>query len=173
MVGNAFTKAEEKGGESILFAQFDFSIEAVMARTPKESKKGAKKNKKSVKKKSKILCENCGKCFSKVSNLNAHIEKVHKGLRWSCHICGKHQVTKHSHLRHYRSQHNNELPVNIDANQRYANSMIDMPEKAKNSIIKELNNQIKAQKVLLKSFRKRLLIKLKENIELKARLNLN
>lgn len=159
--------------------QFSSSNETTMAKNSNKTsakkirKIQAKKIKKSKKKKSKILCENCGSYFSKLSNLNTHIEKVHKGLRWRCHICGKHQVSKHSHLRHYNSLHNNELPANINANQRYADTFIDMPEKAKDSIIQELKEQFKVQQVLVKSYRKKLLARLKENIDLKSRLELD
>lgn len=131
------------------------------------------KSKKGANKKAKVLCESCGKHFSKASNLSAHIEKSHKGLRWRCHICGKRQVSKHSHMRHYQSQHNNELPANIDNNQRYADSFIDMPSKAKESVIESLQNQVDVQQVMLKSFRTRLLTRLKEVIQLKGKLNLD
>lgn len=128
---------------------------------------------KSAKIKSKVLCEICGKHFSKASNLSTHIEKSHKGLRWRCHICSKRQVSKHSHLRHYKYQHNNELPANIDGNQRYADSTIDMPSKAKDSVIQSLKEQIDVQKVMLVSFRERLLTRLEQVIQLKGELKLD
>lgn len=131
------------------------------------------KPKKSAKNKAKVLCETCGKYFSKASNLKTHIEKSHKGLRWRCHICGKRQVSKHSHLRHYKSQHNNELPANINSNQRYADSFIDMPSKAKDSVIQSLKEQIDVQKVMLVSFRERLLTRLEQVIQMKGQLNLD
>lgn len=62
------------------------------------------------------------------------------------------------------------MPTNVDANQRYAAVIIDLPEKAKDATIKTLSEQVEVQKVLLKSFRKRLLAKLKDNIHLKTRL---
>lgn len=45
-----------------------------------------------------------------------------------------------------------------------------MPETTKVAMIKELSEQVKKQKILLKSFRKRLLTTLKENINLKSQL---
>lgn len=136
--------------------------------------KGKKKSKSKPKpKRNNVLCEQCGTYFSKPSNLNSHIEKVHKGLRWRCHICNEDQVSKHSHIRHYESKHKGEVPMNVDVNQRYATVFIDMPEKAKDAIIKDLSEQVKVQKVLLKSFRKRLMTTLKENIHLKGKLTID
>lgn len=117
---------------------------------------------------SKSLCDQCGIYFSKVSNLNTHVEKVHKGLRWRCHLCGEYQVSKYSHVRHYESKHEGALPSNIDFNQRYANTKIDMSEKAKDALIKDLSEEVKKQRVQMKSLLKKLLVTLKENMELKA-----
>lgn len=130
-------------------------------------------SKKGTSSKKTVLCENCGRSFSKTANLNSHIEKVHKGLRWRCHICGQHQASKHSHMRHYQSQHDNQLPANIDLNQRYAHSFVDLPPQAKDSMIKDLKDKVEVQEVLLKSFRKRLMARLKENIVLKCRLGMD
>lgn len=121
----------------------------------------------------KVLCENCGMYFSKKSNLNTHIQKVHKGLRWKCHICGERQVSKHSHIRHYQSKHPNQLPDNINVNQRYASSSIDMPSSAKDEIIEGLQKKVEVQEKLLKSFHNRLTDKLEEIIHLKCRLGIN
>lgn len=133
-------------------------------KNPKKSKPKAKPKGKG--KPNKVLCEQCGMEFSKSSNLNRHIQKVHKGLRWRCHLCAEEQVSKHSHIRHFNSKHEGELPINIDANQRYATVFIDMPERAKDSIIKDLSARNEVHQVLLKSMRKRLLKTLKENIKL-------
>lgn len=143
-----------------------------MTRTKKTGKPKSKSKSKSKQTK-KVLCEHCGNEFSKKSNLNNHIQKIHKGLRWKCHICKEDQVSKHSHIRHYNARHPGELPLNVDVNQRYVGVYKDMPEKAKDSMIKELTQQIEVQKVLLKSFRKRLLATLKSNITLKSRLEID
>lgn len=147
----------------------------VMDRASKNSKrtKTGKKSVKSKKNKTDSLCEICGKSFSKNSNLSSHFKKVHQGLRWRCHLCGADQVSKHSHKRHYESRHNGEVPANIKVNQRYVAHFIEMPEEAKNAIIAELNEKIQVQRVLLKSFRKRLLATLKSNIELKCQLEVD
>lgn len=133
----------------------------------------SKKSKISKKTKPTVLCEQCGQNFSKVANLNTHIQKVHKGLRWRCHICQKYQVSKHSHVRHYQSKHNGEMPTNVDVNQRFASTVIDMPEKAKDARMQELSERVKIQSVLLKSLRKRLLATLKDNIHLKSSLEMD
>lgn len=56
---------------------------------------------------------------------------------------------------HYKSQHNNQLPANIDANQRYANYFVDMPTKANYSMIAGLKQKVEEQKGLLEFFQKR------------------
>lgn len=137
----------------------------------KNTKKGAQSKKNAQSK--KVLCEVCGQSFSKTANLNCHIQKDHNGLRWLCHICGSYQVSKHSHLRHYKAKHNNELPPNVDENQRYPNRYVDMPTKAKYSMIARLTKELEEQKVLLKTSQKRLVGKLKENIELKSQLQID
>lgn len=143
---------------------------------PKSSRKNPKRLKKTVKTKStakSVLCEHCGSKFSKTANLNAHIEKKHKGLRWICPVCGDQQVSKHSHIRHYETMHPNEPSVNADANARYIGSFIEYPEKTKDFVIKDLRDKNEVLTTMVKDFRKRLLTKLKEIINLKAKSGLD
>lgn len=136
--------------------------------------KTRRKSKKSKKSKTNgSLCEICGKSFSKNSNRSNHVKKVHQGLRWCCNICGKFQVSKHSHERHYETKHNGEMPENITCNQRYVAHLIEMPAEAKNAIIAGLNEKVQVQRVLIQSFRNRLLDTLKSNIELKSQMQID
>lgn len=99
--------------------------------------------------------------------------KVHRGLRWICPICKDQQVSKHSHIRHYNAMHQDKTPLNPDENMRYMGVFVDLPEIAKDAIIQSLKEKNQVFEVLAKDFRKRLLQKLKENINLKAQLGLN
>lgn len=146
----------------------------VMAKIKKQNEPKRKKKSKNakkaanIKKESASLCQYCGRNFSKASNKQAHIEKDHKGLRWLCAICDKEQVSKHSHLRHYKKCHPGEALVDADANMRYVDGPDQLPEKAKDSVIYNLQEQNKILKTLAMNFRERLLNKIKEIIELKA-----
>lgn len=134
--------------------------------------KKLKKTRKIIKE-SSTVCEYCGQKCSKPANLKAHIEKKHKGLRWICPICDAEQVTKFSHVRHYNRMHPDELPINVDANMRYTDASDHLPEKAKDLVIQNLQEQNKVLKALAKSFRKSLLKKIEEVMKLKANLNLD
>lgn len=156
---------------SVRFGTLNVSVMANAKMTKKCKGKKVKTSKIAKEKNSKALCHLCGKSFVKISNVNAHIEKDHKGLRWICHICNAMQVSKHSHLRHFNVQHKGETNINPDANMRYMDD--SLPEIAKDATIKHLKERNQVLEVLAKYFRKRLVKKLKENIYLKAKLGLN
>lgn len=121
--------------------------------------------------KKKALCHLCGKEFSKVANVNAHIKKEHEGLRWVCPICRKTQVSRHSHVRHLSSKHKEIEHTNPDANARYMDDTL--PEAAKDATISNLKERNQVLEVSVKHFRTRLMEKLNENINLKAKLGLD
>lgn len=125
---------------------------------------------KNIKKSDKALCHLCGKGFSKSANVNAHIQKDHKGLRWVCPICNQAQVTRYSHKRHLKAKHADVTNINPDSNARFMDDIL--PEAAKDAIIANLKERIQSLEVLAKHFRSRLLNKLNENITLKAQLGL-
>lgn len=105
--------------------------------------------------------------------MKAHLEKVHKGLRWECPICSELQVSKHSHERHYKNKHAGEAPLNADENMRYPNVIDRMPEKTKDKVIKGLKEKNEMLESSVKNIRKTLLAKMKENMDLKMRLELD
>lgn len=133
--------------------------------------KRTKKSKKTVGK--SVLCEQCGRKFSKPANLKAHIQKEHKGLRWRCPICHEEQVSKFSHERHFKTSHPDETLANPVANMRYSGILDFLPEKAKDSMIADLKKRNTVLEALFQSIRKRLLSKMKENMDLKAKLGFN
>lgn len=137
-----------------------------------KSTKTSKKARK-ITKESSAVCELCGQKFSKLANLKTHIEKKHKGLRWICPICDAEQVTKFSHVRHYNKVHSDAPPIDADANMRYTDGSDHLPEKAKDSVIQNLQESNKVLKALAVRFRKGLLAKIVEIMDLKAKLHLD
>lgn len=141
----------------------------------KGKKTKSSKKTKNKEKTNKAVCHLCGKVFSKIANVNAHIEKVHKQLRWECPICEKKQVSRYSHIRHYKACHKGETSIDPEENARYSDDHFDedLPEKAKVAIVEKLKDKNQALEILANEFRERLLNKLEENINLKARLGIN
>lgn len=148
--------------------QFDLECGTEQSQGGMANKKKTKKDKKSL-----ALCEHCGRGFSKTANLNAHVEKVHRGLRWRCPICHEDQVSKFSHERHYKISHPDETLSNPDENMRYSGVYDYLPQKAKDSVIKKLKTRNSILEGMLQTTRKKLLDKMKENMDLKARLGLD
>lgn len=142
-------------------------------RSKRESSKDSQKAKKAKLESETVLCDQCGKYFSKPSNLSAHVKKVHKGLRWICSICNQEQVSKHSHIRHYQTKHPDVEVPNTTENKRYVSFLIDMTDDAKSAQLKKLQDRLNAQEALMKMYRHMLLSSLKKNVILKASLGKN
>lgn len=87
-------------------------------------------------KKESVICEVCGQLFSKQSNLTAHVNKVHKGLRWACPLCKEEQVSYYSHKRHFQLNHPSEPVPTRHENKELISGNLDQPPEALKANIK-------------------------------------
>lgn len=69
--------------------------------------------------KERLKCQHCDKTYSKLSNLNNHIESKHKLRRFNCTICNKPLSSKFAFDRHMKNKHNQKEAVNAYANESY------------------------------------------------------
>ena len=52
-----------------------------------------------------VECDKCSKEFKTKSGLRLHVESVHKGIRFPCHICKKEFCSKYEVVRHQKNIH--------------------------------------------------------------------
>lgn len=88
----------------------------------------------------------CGQTYSKSSNLQNHIQTIHKGLCWICPQCQENQVSLHSHTRHMQNIHGVIISKEeAKQNQFYLKGKIRQTEQAKDAHIKALMNTVLLQ----------------------------
>lgn len=140
------------------------TIGCSMARTKKRLEQDKKKKKKKVplvkcmikEKQENGRIKICGQTFSKQSNLNAHIQKVHQGLRWVCPECEKTQVSKDSHIRHGKT-HGLDFSSTATQNEFYLKNKVRQTEAAKDAHIAALMRTVAKQAKIIGAYKTELM----------------
>lgn len=122
---------------------------------------------------SQLYCEQCQKTFASVSSFNAH-KKKHDGRRWQCTLCEEVFVTKFTYTRHIIRSHQRQHPAlniqNADEVEVYLSEdeTAHLTEKAKDALIKRLNNKVQQQNETIKRMRAEIRKLKKKNNEAKV-----
>ena len=80
-----------------------------------QSKKGKKKDSGAKKRKKRVFCDECGNSYSSQKALKVHVDSVHLGKTYPCHVCQK-NFSQHSNLVNHQKTHAHLLEVFKETN---------------------------------------------------------